>query len=268
MMKKFPGILDLFGITLIFLLFSLIAGGIMGVVMLLTDASQTMMMALVFPIPLVAAIFGGILMNMARDKEDRANLKFDFSFKKEWIPLLAACIALAIAVGMTLEPLMALFPQRWFDEMNAMFGRGIWTIITVVVLAPVLEEMLLRGIVLKGALQRYCPMAAILISAALFGIFHMSLLQGIPGFFIGIVLGFVFWKTGSLIPVMIIHAVNNAIAYLCMTATMPDGSVPQTTREALGSDWLYWPLYGVCVALTVAGGIYIWRELRKKEEAA
>jgi membrane protease YdiL (CAAX protease family) len=80
-----------------------------------------------------------------------------------------------------------------------------------IVLAPIAEEMFYRGIILRSAArvsQRY----AIFFSALIFGLMHGNPYQMILGFLIGIVLGYVTIKTGSIIPSIICHMANNIVA--------------------------------------------------------
>jgi Predicted metal-dependent membrane protease len=85
-------------------------------------------------------------------------------------------------------------------------------IIPAVIIAPIGEEIIFRGMVTKLLLEEYRPTKAILISALIFGVIHFNPAQ-IPGaFIIGILFGWLYYKTGSIIPGIILHFVNNAAA--------------------------------------------------------
>lgn len=90
------------------------------------------------------------------------------------------------------------------------------TIITVVIFAPVLEEILFRGIIQKGLINKGVkPINAIIISALTFGIFHGNPWQFVGASLLGLVLGLVYFKTKSLLMSIFLHAFNNGIsAYL------------------------------------------------------
>jgi len=92
------------------------------------------------------------------------------------------------------------------------FSKDIFSIISVIVFAPLMEETLCRGIVLKGLLKNYKPGKAIFISALFFAAIHLNPWQAIPAFFGGLFLGWVYYKTQSVLPCIIIHATINAIA--------------------------------------------------------
>lgn len=83
-------------------------------------------------------------------------------------------------------------------------------VISACVLAPVLEEMLFRGLILRGLLTRYPPSVAIIHSAALFGLAHLNIYQFTVGFSTGLLLGLAWQRTRSLWPCMLLHAGFNA----------------------------------------------------------
>lgn len=80
-------------------------------------------------------------------------------------------------------------------------------------LAPaVCEEVIFRGVVLRGLASRLPAWAAVLLSAALFGMFHMNFVQLLPTFTLGIALGVLALRAGSIVPAVIAHFLNNAMA--------------------------------------------------------
>ena len=84
----------------------------------------------------------------------------------------------------------------------------------LVVVAPVTEELLFRGIILRGFLANYSKRNAILLSALLFALMHTNPWQFISAFVAGVLLAWVLIETGSLIPCLFAHAVTNGTAYL------------------------------------------------------
>lgn len=79
------------------------------------------------------------------------------------------------------------------------------------VVAPILEELLFRGFILRS-LQKFGNVFAILISGILFGLFHGNLQQAIPTALGGMVLAFIAIRSNSLIPCIIAHFFNNALS--------------------------------------------------------
>jgi len=87
-------------------------------------------------------------------------------------------------------------------------------ILTGVVLAPLVEELLFRG-VLYQALRRRMPVgSAALVSALIFALMHFNLLLFIPLTLMGLVFALVYERSGSLIPTILVHACNNGIILL------------------------------------------------------
>ncbi len=94
--------------------------------------------------------------------------------------------------------------------------HNIWGFLTVAVAAPILEEVLMRGIVLDGLLRNYSPWKAIVWSAVLFGVLHLNPWQFVVGLTVGCALGYLYWKTKSLYLCIFIHFANNSIAFFLM----------------------------------------------------
>jgi len=96
------------------------------------------------------------------------------------------------------------------------FKKDVFSIAMLVIAAPLLEEILCRGIILKGLLKNYTPGKAIIISAIFFAAIHLNPWQAIPAFFGGLFMGWLYYKTQSVIPGMIVHATINTTGALLM----------------------------------------------------
>lgn len=82
-------------------------------------------------------------------------------------------------------------------------------VIGALLIAPVVEELIFRGIMLKGLLTRYSSMKAILISALIFGISHGYPLQAWGACVVGIILGWVYYQTKSIGTTILLHSLVN-----------------------------------------------------------
>ncbi len=102
-----------------------------------------------------------------------------------------------------------------------MLGRvSIWyNIVIVAVLAPIFEELIFRKFLIDR-LGVYGQKSAIIISALLFGLLHGNLSQLFYAVFIGIILGYVYCRTGRVIYTIILHAAFNSLAGVFMTWLM------------------------------------------------
>jgi membrane protease YdiL (CAAX protease family) len=174
--------------------------------------------------------------------------------------------AATLAAAFVVEPLTALLPPmpKWLEDiMNQLLdGSPLWaTLLSVSVFAPLFEEWLCRGIVLRGLLRKMSPAAAICISAAFFAILHMNPWQAIPAFCLGILFGYVYYRTGSLKLTMLMHCVNNTLAALI--SQIPAFKDAETFMEIM-NPWAYAGAY-VAFILILASGLVIFRAIPLKE---
>ena len=90
-------------------------------------------------------------------------------------------------------------------------------IFLIAVVAPIIEETLFRGLLFNG-IRTYCGIwTAIIISAAIFSGLHFEWLGFIPRFALGIGLGYLYVKSGSIYPSIGLHSLNNLIAVLIVS---------------------------------------------------
>lgn len=98
-------------------------------------------------------------------------------------------------------------------------GNPLWLDVLIYIyiclLGPILEELIFRGVLLEG-LRKYGNLFGIIMSAVLFGLMHQNFLQCLPAVTIGIVWGYVAVKTGSLIPSILLHILNNTMSAVLM----------------------------------------------------
>jgi len=94
-------------------------------------------------------------------------------------------------------------------------------IISVIIMAPVAEELLFRGLLFNTIKHAGYPRAAIIASAALFALVHGSLALMLPLFVMGFALAWLYEKSGSLIAPMVMHATFNAINFTFLKMAQP-----------------------------------------------
>ena len=114
-----------------------------------------------------------------------------------------------------------LFPDAYESFASSMEelenANVVFLVIAVVIAAPLIEEVLFRGIAMHFLSKHYSVFIVIIVQALLFGIYHMSLIQGLYATGIGIVLGLSFLWTGSIWVPILIHFANNLMSYLMGT---------------------------------------------------
>lgn len=86
--------------------------------------------------------------------------------------------------------------------------------ISFIIIAPIFEEILMRGIILEGFLNRYKPATAIIISSIMFGAMHLNIFQFVNATIGGLFLGVIYYKTRSLVLCIVAHMINNLIPIL------------------------------------------------------
>ncbi|GAA0857871.1 type II CAAX endopeptidase family protein [Aliiglaciecola litoralis] len=95
-----------------------------------------------------------------------------------------------------------------------LMSGGLITLVALSIFAPVVEEVIFRGIILRGFLHHYPAHLAIVLSATLFAVFHFNLYQFLAAFVLGIFFGWLYYKTRSLWPCIFGHSCYNTAAYL------------------------------------------------------
>ena len=90
---------------------------------------------------------------------------------------------------------------------------GLLLAITVVILAPLGEEILFRGFLQKLLEESWQDITrAVLITSLFFAFIHMNPVWVIQIYFLGVILGYLAWKTGSILTSLILHSLNNGTA--------------------------------------------------------
>jgi CAAX protease family protein len=110
----------------------------------------------------------------------------------------------------------SLFPVDPYSQtMLLNFMRGGWlTVLMICVIGPLLEEVLFRGILLRGFISHYPPLVAIIASSLLFALVHFNMYQ-IPGaFVVGCFFSWLYYISRSLWPCLIAHSLSNLSAYI------------------------------------------------------
>ena len=136
---------------------------------------------------------------------------------RQWKVLTWSVIAAlgAIIPSAWIQEQMPELPNFLENEFDMMITNR-WGYLAIGLLAPIAEELVFRGAILKSLLRsdKLSPWFAIIISAMLFSLIHMNPTQMPHAFVIGILLGWMYWRTGSILPGIAYHWANNSAAYL------------------------------------------------------
>lgn len=187
----------------------------------------------------------------ARREQRRRNVEDShFSFRGIPLDFYPVLLLSTLSLGIVMEPFVDIIPMPdwvWEYFKEILGQRDIFTFLAVVIAAPVLEELLFRGIILKGFLKQYPPWKSILWSAFLFGLIHLNPWQFIAAMGAGTFIGWIYWRTGSLLPCIFIHLVNNAISFAASFYTDLDdpSAMSNSTKTLVGeSNYLFFLLAG------------------------
>lgn len=98
-----------------------------------------------------------------------------------------------------------------------LFAGGLGVTVLVCLIAPMVEEMLFRGIILRSFLRQYPSGTAIVHSAAVFGLAHLNAYQFLVAFVIGLILGKLYERTRSLLPGILLHGCYNTMVVVVVS---------------------------------------------------
>jgi len=136
-------------------------------------------------------------------------------------------------------------PPVWFVELFIKIFEndyGIYgAILKVVIIAPVIEELIFRGIIMHGLMRNYSGFTAVFVSALMFALFHLNPWQFAATFILGILLGILMLRTRNIYLCIIGHAINNGLVLFSIqywgqireTAFLQNSKLIQLTLSSL-----------------------------------
>jgi sodium transport system permease protein len=150
-----------------------------------------------------------------------------------------------VALILPLQEYLFPTPPAISDALRSLVAPddALWLKLFAVAVTPAIcEELLMRGVVLRSLVKPLGHTGAVVVSALLFAILHLSAYRFVPTFMLGLLLGTVALSSRSLWPAMLVHALNNA-------------SVVVLTGPAVSEHESSWslPFAGAGLALLAAG---------------
>ena len=103
------------------------------------------------------------------------------------------------------------------DEISQLFellDTPIWFFIVGAILAPLVEEIFFRGFLFQGFRAKYGWTSGLLLSSAIFAVAHLDLASLIPTFILGCLLAYLYQRSNSVWPGVILHMVVNTFGLL------------------------------------------------------
>ena len=134
---------------------------------------------------------------------------------------------------------------------------GLLLNLLVIALIPAIgEELTFRGVLQQGLTRRMNPHVSIILTAAIFSFIHFQFYGFLPRMFLGVLLGYMFYVSGSLWPSILMHCLNNGttvlLYYLCNKGVIDDA-------EHFGETTNVW-LIAASAVITVALVVWCWRK--------
>lgn len=159
--------------------------------------------------------------------------------------------------GMLSEALFELVRLSRFERAD-----GFLSFLVAVSVGPGIgEELIFRGLVLCGFLSRFRPASAVALTALLFGLIHIIPIQALTACIIGLYLGYLVVRTGSIYPAIVAHMATNFWATI--ETSLWWAYNPSLDPQALILGATYPPLVAVTAVLLAALGIYKLNQLTR-----
>ncbi len=167
--------------------------------------------------------------------------------------MIALGIVVITAAGVVLEPVLALFPDHYWEQLNDVIGTGVLAFLTTVVFVPLIEEAIFRAGILRLSVRLLgSEFWAIVVSALLFGFAHYPIWPQVPNAFVGgLILGYTYRISHTIWVPVAIHVLNNLLAWGTMQL-FPENPM-MDFRTLLGGGGVYWLLWTVCAAVFAWG---------------
>lgn len=138
------------------------------------------------------------------------------NFKKIKLSTIPLFFVLALGLSSLSSEFLALvhYTVPNFDNYNAIPIISVWTVIAIVLVSPICEEIIFRGF-LFSILKKKLPVnIALILQAICFGIFHRSLIQGFYAFIGGLFLGLIFYYTQNILSNILFHMLLNIVPFI------------------------------------------------------
>lgn len=181
--------------------------------------------------------------------------------------LFAGAYVLNLLMAYGLSFVLEQSAQNVEETFAILYDAPFWLVVFVIAVLPAIgEELLFRGFTFTTIRQKCSAISTILIVSAIFGVYHMSLIKFFTTAFLGICLAFLVETSGSILPGMLFHFINNFFAALlsCYGETVTK-RIPILQQDRFSA-------VEICVMLLISGlflgiGILMCSKLKNKEKA-
>lgn len=190
----------------------------------------------------------------------------DYLLSKPWLQLLwVALFTLGAIIPLTfLYEQLGIEMDDSAERLFASLMKEPWGYVAVGILAPLVEEIVFRGAILRTLLDMMSKKnhwVAIMISAAIFGVVHGNMAQFVNALLMGLILGWMYYRTKSLVPGILLHWVNNTVAFILANI------LPQTNGKLIdlfhGDEKTVYYAVGFSLCIMIPSFIQMIQRLKK-----
>ncbi len=219
---------------------------------------QTQIFIIALPVLLILRI-------LKQDSRKTLRLKAPRLQELVLIPFIAIPAAIIVSLLSQIVNMIFPFPSEYLEQLGKLFQMKmpLWQQFLIIAVAPgVCEELLFRGFMprfFEGSSQK----AVIVITALLFAAFHLDPFRFLPVFALGLLLGYLTLRSGSIYNSMLSHALNNGTALLAMSFA----THPLMKKISTGGDNLTFWLFVPAILIFVVAIILFHRVTANKGEA-
>ena len=209
-----------FGIVILSMLVGLILGsGMMGLLSLSSNADQPTLSITAMGISTLFMAVPVLFYLIKRQIPFKSALRLNGVSVKSLLSIILLSVGIIILIDEVDRLVYILFGQpEYLAELAEQLKitslySGIAIVVTTVLIAPIIEEMLFRGYfqkVLEDVWQDVTK--AILVTGIFFAFVHLNPYWIVQIYLLGVVLGYLAWRTNSIIPSLILHGLNNGFA--------------------------------------------------------
>jgi membrane protease YdiL (CAAX protease family) len=250
--KSYPSLLGTVGL----LLATLVVAGVLSAVtmVLFPDWPQIIQMAAPTEIALAGAVAYAVLRTRRPWREALGVRFLDSGAVAPLMLVLVGAVTVFSEIYLVIQrivPVPEAF-ERMLRDLMRINGPGdlVATVAIAVVVAPVLEEALFRGVLLQGLARSRGAGAATIWTAVFFSLYHLyNPWQVLPTFFLGLVLAWVVLSTRSLLAGILVHAAFNGVSLAIFAA-------PISEREPT-AEQVPWVVAGIFVLLLLGSVAFL-----------
>lgn len=163
-------------------------------------------------------------------------------------------LLLIISVSVIIAPLMRLLPED-----SRVVPDQVIPVLYIIVAAPIFEELLFRAKIFSVLRSTLSPAWAAILSSLMFSVMHGNLAVSLDAFFVGIILSYIYILKGSLFAPILLHIMNNIVAYVMMSFSYQD----RVIEDYIGDLPMFSLIYVGASLIALLGAIHLVVTLHK-----